>query len=134
MTAITATKTKNIGPTASVRAGLGLSALIGLGNLPMLSRDIDWGHEAPPYGFLMLAAAIGMVSVVCAALAWSSGNRRAIRLNAAALIVNALMVVPGFFIDINATMKALSAVFVLAPLVAVVLTMRRNDAPTPVID
>jgi hypothetical protein len=31
-------------------------------------------------------------------------------------------------------MKVLSAAFVLAPLVAVVLTMRRSHAPTPVID
>ena len=134
MTTITATTTNDISPTASVRAGLALSVLIGLGNLPMLSRDIDWGNETPPFGFMLLAAAIGMVSVVCAAVAWSSGNRRAIRLNAAALIVNALMVVPGFFVDINATMKVLSAVFVLAPLVAVVLTMRRSRSPMPVID
>ena len=119
---------------ASVRAGLALSALIGLGNLPFLSRDIDWGGQAPPYGLLVLGAAIGMVSVVCAVVAWNSGSRAAIRLNAAALIVNALMVVPGFFVDTNATIKIVTAVVVLATLVAVVLMMRRNQAAAAVVD
>jgi len=131
---ITTVPTTDTTPTTSVRAGLALSALIGLGNLPMLSRNIDWGEQTPPYGFLVLAAAIGMVSVVCAAIAWNSGNRRAIRLNAAALIVNALMVVPGFFVNLTPTMTVLSAVFVVAPVVAVVLIMRRDQVPAAVID
>ena len=121
-------------PTTSVRVGLALSALVGLANLPLLLPGIDWGEEAPPYGFLVLAAAIGLVSVVCAAVAWNSGNRRAIRIDAAALIVNALMVIPGFFVDLTPLMTVVSAVFVSAPVVAVVLIMRREPAPAPVID
>jgi hypothetical protein len=39
-----------------------------------------------------------MASVVCAALARNSGNRLAIRINAATLIINGLLVVPGFFV------------------------------------
>jgi hypothetical protein len=81
-----------------------------------------------------LAAAIGLVSVVCAVIAWNSGNRRAIRIDAAALIVNALMVVPGFFVDLTPFMTVLSAAFVVVPVVAVVLIMRRDHAPTAVID
>ena len=103
-----------------VRVGLILSALIGLGNLPMLWPDINWGADEPPYGWLVLAAVIGMVA--CVAVAWRDGNRLAIRLNATALIVNALMVVPGLFADLTAFMKVLSGVFVLAPVIAVVLT------------
>ena len=64
MTTITTTTTTHTTPTTGVRVGLALSALIGLANLPMLAPGIDWGDETPPYGLLMLAAAIGLVSVV----------------------------------------------------------------------
>lgn len=134
MTTIATSTTAQTTPTTSVRAGLALSALIGLGNLPILWPDINWGADEPPYGWLVLAALIGMVSVACAAVAWRSGNRLAIRLNAAALIVNALMVVPGLFADLTAFMKVLSGVFVLAPVIAVVLTMRREPTSALVVD
>jgi hypothetical protein len=135
MTAITrTTATTNTAPTTSVRVGLALSAIIGLANLPFLAPGIDWGEQAPPYGILVLGAAIGMVSVVCAVIAWSSGNRRAIRINAAALIVNALMVVPAFFIDPTPFITLVSAVLIVLTVVAVVLMMRRDQAPAPVID
>lgn len=120
-------------PTATVRAGLALSAAIGLANLPFLAPGIDWGPEAPPFGLLLLAAAIGMVSVVCAAIAWNSGNRQALRLNAAALIVNAVMVLPGLFGDTPAFINIASALFVITTVIAVILTMRRsNERPTVV--
>jgi len=134
MTTISATTTTDTTPTTSVRAGLALSAVVGLANIPMLAPGIDWGENTPPYGFLLLAAAIGLVSVVCAAIAWSSGNRRAIRIDAAALIVNALMVIPAFFIDLTPFMTVLSALFVVAPVLAVVLIMRRDHGPVSVID
>jgi hypothetical protein len=121
-------------PTPTVRAGLVLSAIIGLANLPFLFLDVDWGTDAPPFALLLLNATIGMVSVVCAIVAWNSGNRTAIRINAAALIVNALMVLPGLFIDTSAFITVASAVTVVATLVAVVLTMRRERTPVRVVD
>ena len=69
MTTISTTMTTDTTPTTSVRVGLALSALVGVANLPMLAPGIDWGEETPPYGFLVLAAAIGLVSVVGAAIA-----------------------------------------------------------------
>jgi hypothetical protein len=134
MTTISTTTTTHATPTTGVRVGLALSALIGLANLPMLAPGIDWGDETPAYGLLVLAAAIGLVSVVCAAIAWNSGNRRAIRLDAAALIVNALMVIPGFFVNLTPLMRVVSAAFVIAPVLAVVLIMRRDQVPASVID
>jgi hypothetical protein len=134
MTAITTAATTNTTPTTSVRVGLALSALVGLANLPLLAPGIGWGDETPPDGLLVLAAAIGLVSVVCAAIAWNSGKRRAIRIDAAALIVNALMVVPGFFVDLTPFMTVLSAIFVVVPVVAVVLIMRPDHAPAALID
>lgn len=134
MSTITASPNQLESPNAAVRAGLALSAILGLGNIPFLVLDIDWGPEEPPFALLLLNAAIGMVSVVCAVVAWNTGNRKAIRINAAALIVNALMVVPGIFMESPAFITVVSAVIVVATVVAVVLTMRRSDAPAPVVD
>ena len=134
MTTITTMTEPTPTATPTVRAGLALSALIGLANLPFLAPGIDWGAEAPPYALLLMAAVVGMVSVVCAVVAWSSGNRRALRINAAALIFNALMVLPGLFGDTPAFIVVASAMFVVTTVVAVVLTMRRSSAPRPVVD
>jgi len=133
MSTITAPPSR-LTPNATVRAGLVLSAIIGLVNLPFLFLDIDWGAEAPPFALLLLNAAIGMVSVVCVIVAWNSGNRTAIRINAAALIINALMVLPGLFVETSAFITVVSAAVVVATLVAVVLTMRREHTPVPVVD
>ena len=87
-----------------------------------------------PDGARLLNAAIGMVSVVCVIVAWNSGNRTAIRINAAALIINALMVLPGLFAETSAFITVVSAATVVATLVAVVLTMRRERTPVRVVD
>ena len=50
------------------------------------------------------------------------------------MIVNALMVLPGIFMESPAFITIISAVIVVATLVAVVLTMRRSDGPTRVVD
>ena len=134
MTTITAAPVTTETPTTGVRAGLVISALLGLSNIPFLFPWVDWGTEAPPFGLLLVNAAIGMVSVVCVVLAWNTGNRKAIRINAAALIVNALMVLPGLFIEASPFIKAVSAATVAATVAAVVLTMRRDPATAPVTD
>ena len=135
MTSIAATTTgTRTTPTTSVRVGLALSVILGLANLPFLFLDVDWGANVPPFALLLLNAAIGLVSVVCAAIAWNSGNRLAIRINAAALIVNTIMIVPGLFFEGPAWMPVLSAVTIVLTLIAVVLMMRRTSAPVPVID
>ncbi len=121
-------------PTASVRTGLALSAALGLANIPFLVLDVDWGPDEPPFALLLLNTAIGMVSVVCAVLAWNTGNRRAIRINAAALIVNALMVLPGIFFESPAFITIASAVIVVATVASVVLMMRRSREPGLVVD
>ena len=112
-------------PDTTVRAGLALSALLGLANIPFLVLDIDWGADEPPFALLLLNTAIGMVSVVCAVLAWNTGNRRLIRINAAALIVNALMVLPGIFIESPTFITLASAVIIVTTIASVVLMMRR---------
>jgi hypothetical protein len=133
MSTITA-QPSQLTPNTTVRTGLALSAILGLSNLPFLFLDINWGAEEPPFALLLLNAVIGMVSVVCAVMAWNTGNRRLIRLNAAALIINALLVVPGLFLDTTATIRVISAVTIVATVAAVVLTMRRSDTPSRVVD
>ena len=135
MTSIAATTTGTpTTPTTRVRVGLALSIVLGLSNVPFLFLDVDWGANEPPYALILLNAALGLVSVVCAAIAWNSGNRLAIRVNAAALIVNTIMIVPGLFFEGPVWMPVLSAVTIVLTLVAVVLMMRRTSAPVPVID
>ena len=48
--------------------------------------------------------------------------------------VNALLVVPGLFLDTTATIRVISAVTIVATVAAVVLTMRRSDTPSRVVD
>lgn len=133
MSTMTAPTTRPVPtPGATVRAGLALSAVLGLANIPFLVLDIDWGADEPPFALLLLNTAIGMVSVVCAVLAWNTGNRRLIRINAAALIVNALMVLPGIFVESPAFITVASAVIIVATITSVVLMMRRPSQPSQV--
>ena len=134
MTSIAATTTGTATPTTSVRVGLALSVILGLANLPVLFLDLDWGANTPPFALLLLNAAIGLVSVVCAAIAWNSGNRLAIRINAAALIINAIMIVPGVFFGGPVWIPVVSTVTIVVTVTAVVLMMRRPATRAAVID
>jgi hypothetical protein len=135
MTTATATTTGTTTPATSVRVGLALSIILGLANLPFLFFDADFGAEAPPFALLLLNGALGLVSVVCAAIAWNSGNRLAIRINAAALIINTIMIVPGLFLaGVPVWVPVVSAVTIVLTVIAVVLMMRRPSAQAAVID
>ena len=83
---------------------------------------------------LLLSAVLGVVTVVAAVMAWRSGNRLAIRIGAAALIVNAVTSLPAFFVDISAWIKLVSAVTILLTVVAVVLMLRRESGPVAITD
>ena len=107
-----------------LRAGLAISAFLGLVNIPFLFAPTPSGQEGPPLPVLVLSALVGLVSVVCAVVAWRSGNRLAIRINAAALLLNALTSLPAFFVDIDAWIKVGSAVSILLTVAALVLTLR----------
>jgi hypothetical protein len=117
-------------PTTRVRIGLVLSILLGLQNIPILFLDIDWGTAPPPKWLLGLSAAFGLVSIVAAAIAWRTGSRMAIRVDAAFLIVVGLATVPGFFVvDLTAGLKIVTSAIVLATVLAVVLMMGRDRSP-----
>src|SRR3954447_26203629 len=116
------------------RIGLAVSAFLGLLNLPFLFAPAPDGDEGPPILVLVVSGILGLVCVVCAVIAWRSGNRLAVRINAAALIINALLSMPAFFVDIASWVKVGAAVAVLLTAVALVLTLRREAAPYTVTD
>ena len=119
--------------TSRLRAGLALSAVLGLLGVAFLGVPAD-GQEAPPVIVIVLSAVLGLIQVACAVIGWRSGNRLAIRINAALLIINALLSVPAFFVDIDAWIKAVSALSVILTVVALVLTLRREPTPYTVTD
>ena len=119
--------------TNRLRAGLALSAVLGLLGVAFLGVPAD-GQEAPPVIVIVLSAVLGLIQVACAVIGWRSGNRLAIRINAAVLIINALLSVPAFFVDIDAWIKAVSALSVILTVVALVLTLRREPTPYTVTD
>ena len=133
MTTLTPTSTEQE-PATPVRVGLALSIVIGLSQLIFLHPDIDWGDDDPGVGLILVGVAIGMVSVVCAVLAWKSGDRRLIRINVAALIVLGLSIVPGLFVDTTAFIRLATAVTIIAIVAAVVLLMRRQPVSAQVTD
>lgn len=133
MTATSPTLTSHSVPN-QLRAGLALSAIVGAANLPFLLPGVDWGESDPGQPLILLGAALGMVSVVCAILAWNSGSRRLIRINAAALIINGLMIVPALFVDTTAFIRLASAIMIVGTIVAVVLMMRRQRSTARVVD
>jgi hypothetical protein len=120
--------------TSRLRAGLALSAVLGLMNIALILVPAPAGEDTPPLLVILASAAIGLVSVVCAGVAWRSGYRLAIRINAAALIINALLSLPAFFVNIDAWIKVVSALSVILTVVALVLTLRREHAPFTVTD
>ena len=132
MATMSATAVSATSPT--LRAGLAISAFLGLVNIPFLFAPTPDGQDGPPLPVLVLSALVGLVSVVCAIIAWRSGNRLAIRINAAALLLNALTSLPAFFVDIDAWIKVGAAVSVVLTVVALVLTLRRETTRAALTD
>jgi hypothetical protein len=128
------TMTTSSSPTSTetstpVRTGLALGALVGAINFAFIFYTGDWGPEEPPFFLVLVQGLIGLVSVAAAVLAWRTANRKIIRINAAALIVNALGVVPGVFMDGPAFIRLASSLLILGTVPAVILMMRRGRMP-----
>jgi hypothetical protein len=134
MTALSTTTTTTGRTSPKLRVGLALGALLGAANIPFVFDPTPSGEEGPPFLILLLSAVLGVVTIVAAVIAWRSGNRLAIRIGAAALIVNAVTSLPAFFVDISAWIKLASAVTILLTVVAVVLMLRRENGPVAITD
>ena len=116
------------------RAGLVLSAVLGVLSVVFIAVPTPDGEEGPPIFVVLISAVFGLVQIVCAIVAWRSGNRLAVRVNAVVLIINALLSLPAFFVDVDAWIKAAAALGVILTVVALVLTLRREPTPYTVTD
>ena len=119
--------------TGRQKSGLVLAALISAANIPSAFSPTPAGEEGPPYAVLLVGAILGVIGLVAAVLAWR-GNRAALRVCAGTLIVNLLLTLPAFFVDVPAWIKAASAFFTLLTIAAVVLMFSTARRPVPVTD
>ncbi len=103
------------------RVGLALGALLSIGNIPSVLTPTPDGEVGPPVLILWVGTLLGVIGLVAVVVAWRSGNRAALRVAAGSLIVTALTALPALFVDIDATLKVLSAVSVVLTVIAVVL-------------
>lgn len=127
-TSISAPVGRTAAPTGNFRTGLILAIALGLVNLPFLAIPTPEGESGPPLGVLILSAAIGLLSVVTAWIAWRNGNRAAVRVTAACVILNAVSTLPAFFVDVDAWIKLVSSLYVLASVLCIVLLFKRRSA------
>lgn len=125
-----------ISTSSQTRIGLALSVLLGLGNIPLLFISKSaWGTRVPPTWLLVFSVAIGLVSIGGAAIAWRSGNRVAIRIDAAALILNGVLVIPGLFLTgVSSGIKISTVVVILLTVVSVLLMLRPARNSLAVLD
>jgi hypothetical protein len=119
--------------TGRQKAGLVLAILMSAGNIPSAFSPTPDGKEGPPYAVLLVGAILGAVGLVAAVLAWR-GNKAALRVCAGTLIVNLLLTLPAFFVDVPAWIKAASALSALLTVAAVVLMFSTSRRPVPVTD
>ena len=134
MTTVTTTTPSTTATSSRVRAGLALGAVVGAVNFAFIFYTGDWGPEDPPFALVALQGLIGLVSVVIAFLAWQTASRKILRINAGALIVNAVGVVPGVLMDGPAFIRIASAALILGSVPAVILMMRRDRNPVALDD
>lgn len=107
------------------KIGLGLTILMGLASLPSVLAPTPEGEVGPPFAILVVGTVLGLASIITAIWAWRTGNRLAIRLTAASVIVNTIAGLPGIFADIPPALRVATAVFTLLAVVAVVLMFSR---------
>lgn len=129
-TARTSTRTNIAPPAGRLRAGLILAIVLGLANLPFVFMPTPDGEEGPPLGVLILGAALGLLSVVTAVVAWRTGSRAALRITVACVIINAVTTIPAFFVDVDAGIKLGASLFVLASVACIVMLLGRSAADT----
>jgi hypothetical protein len=130
----TAPSTRTVPLSTGVKAGLALSILVQAFNISFIWLDIDWGDTTPPTWLLVVQGIFGLISIIAAAVAWRTGSRLAIRVDAAFLILNGVTTAPGLFGDVTSFVKLLTAIIVLATVLALMLMMRRDRDPVAVND
>ena len=109
--------------TTRQRVGLGIAGVLSVLNIVSVFQPTPEGETGPPLVVLVIGAALGLVGIVGAVLAWRSGDRRTLRVVGGAVIVMALLALPAFFVDVPAGLKAAVGVTVLATILSCVLML-----------
>lgn len=120
--------------TTSQKVGLALAGLLSAGSIQSAFTPTPDGETGPPLVVLVAGSFLGVIGLVAVFLAWRRNNPAAVRVAAGALIVNLLISLPAFFVDVPAVIKLLVGVSVLLTVLAVVLMFSRSSQPTPVLD
>jgi hypothetical protein len=110
--------------TTKNKVGLVIAFILGVIDIPgpLLFAPPE-GEVGPPMGVLILASICGIVTVVAVVMAWRSASAGAIRAAAGSRIVSMLTSLPAFFVDVDAVIKVVAAVFVLVTIASVVLML-----------
>jgi hypothetical protein len=107
--------------TTTVRIGLVLAALLGLGDVASIGA---LGGDGPPAVVIFLGVALGVVTLAAIRPAWRGSRSSAIAI-VVARVISALTAVPAFFVD------DVPAGFVAAAAVSIVVTAATVVLVTP---
>ncbi|TXL58004.1 hypothetical protein [Aeromicrobium terrae] len=116
------------------KVGLVLAGLLGLSDVPQFLMPTPDGETGPPYGILVLGSVCGVVTLVAVVIAWTREHRGAVRIAAGARVLSMLSALPAFFVDVDAPIKVLAAVFVVVTIVSLVLMLSPAARPAHVTD
>jgi hypothetical protein len=117
------------------KIGLAVAGLISLSNVPsVLEGGAPDGEVGPPVEVMLVDTIIGVIGVVAVVIAWRTGNRSAIRVTAACLVISLVTALPALFVDVPAGIKILVAVFTVVTLATLVLMFSADRRREPVVD
>ncbi len=130
------TQVRETGTTLNTRnkIGLAIAGLISLTNIPSVFEAQPKGEVGPPMVVLYADTALGIVGLVAVVIAWRSGNRTALRVLAACLVISLVTALPALFVDVPAFIKVLVAVATVVTLAALVLMFSGDRHRAPVVD
>ncbi len=121
--------------TTKQKIGLGLAILYSAGSVPSVLEGAPDGEVGAPFAILVIGSLLGVVGLVAGVLAWRR-HRGALRVTAAAIILQSVSAVPAFFVDVPPVVKVLVAATVLVTVAALVLmfSTERTDATARITD
>jgi hypothetical protein len=120
--------------TTRTRAGLVIAALLGVADVVSAFFPTPDGQVGPPLPIVVLGGVIGLATLAAVVVAWRTGRRGALRIVAGTRVLSAITALPGFFVDIPAWLKLLTAVFVVLTVVCVVLVLAPARRTTSIAD
>jgi len=117
-------------PTTRQKIGLALAMLLSVTAIPSVLAPTPNGEEGPPMVILVLNSVLGLIGAVAVVLAWR-GNRAALRILAATLIISAISSLPAFFVDLPVGLVVAAGAGVVVTIVAVLLMFAPSTPSGP---